>query len=148
MLRTKESLQKMLQASRERQEKKRQQLSVKKLKLKEERYQQNLINQRLDRAKDKLLQQRAKERKMEELQALVKKTFQKPLKQATEHPRRYKTYHSNQVERFTPEEDLYTTREQLQQYEIEHGGKVGSFINWTLWDKLIAKARQNNKSKC
>ena len=144
-LRTKESLQKMLQASRERQEKKRQQLSVKKLKLKEERYQQNLINQRLDRASEKLRLQREKERKMEELQALIKKTPQKTLKQATEHPRRYKTYHSNQVERFTPEEDLYTTREELQQYEIEHGGKIGSFINWTLWDNLIAKARQNNK---
>lgn len=144
-LRTKESLEKMLQASRERQEKKRQQLSIKKLKLKEEKYQQNLINQRLDRAKDKLLQQRAKEKKMEELQALIKKTPQRTLNEATEHPRRYKTYHSNQVERFSAEEDLYTTREQLQQYEIEHGGKVGSFINWTLWDRLIAKSRENNK---
>ena len=63
MLRTKESLQKMLQESRERQEKKRQQLSVKKLKLKEERYQQNLINQRLDRASEKLRLQRKKEKK-------------------------------------------------------------------------------------
>jgi hypothetical protein len=146
-LRTKESLQKMLQASRERQEKKRQQAEIKKVKLREERYQLTLQNQRLDRAKDKLLQQRAKERKMEELQALIKKTPQRALNEATEHPRRYKTYHSNQVERFTPEEDLYTTREELQQYEIEHGGKVGSFINWNAWDKLIAKARQNNKSK-
>lgn len=145
MLRTKESLQKMLQASRERQEKKRQQLSVKKLKLKEERYQQNLINQRLDRASEKLRLQREKERKMEELQALIKKTSQKPLKQATEPPKKLRTYHTTTIERFSAEEDLYITREELQQYEIEHGGKVGSFINWKKWDELIAKARENNK---
>lgn len=144
-LRTKESLEKMLQAYRERQEKKRQQISVKKLKLKEERYQQNLINQRLDRASEKLRLQREKERKMEELQALAQKTFQKPLKQATEPPKKLRTYHTTTIERFSAEEDLYTTREQLQQYEIEHGGKVGSFINWDVWDRLIAKSRQNNK---
>ena len=145
MLRTKESLEKMLQASRERQQRKQQKAEIKKVKLREERYQLTLQNQRLDRAKDKLLQQRAKEKKMEELQALIKKTPQKPLKQATEPPKKLRTYHTTTIERFSAEEDLYTTREQLQQYEIEHGGKVGSFINWTLWDKLIAKARQNNK---
>lgn len=143
-LRTKESLQKMLQASRERQQRKQQKAEIKKVKLKEEKYQLTLQLQRLDRAKDKLLQQRAKERKMEELQALIKKTPQRALNEATEHPRRYKTYHSNQVERFTPEEDLYLTREELMAAEERGEGK----INWDVWDKLIAKARQNNKSKC
>lgn len=140
-LRTKESLQKMLQASRERQEKKRQQLSIKKLKLKEERYQQNLINQRLDRASEKLRLQREKERKMEELQALVKKTFQKPLKQATEPPKKLRTYHTTTIERFSAEEDLYTTREELMAAEERGEGA----IRWDVWDKLIAKGRKWNE---
>lgn len=47
---------------------------------------------------------------------------------------------------FGQEKSLYTTREELQQYEIENGGKIGSFINWSKFDELIAKNREEMTS--
>lgn len=47
---------------------------------------------------------------------------------------------------FGQEKSLYTTREELQQYEIENGGKIGSFIRWDKWDELIAKNREEMAS--
>lgn len=43
---------------------------------------------------------------------------------------------------FGQEKNLYTTREELQQYEIENGGKIGSFIRWDVFDRLVAKNRE------
>lgn len=142
-LRTKESLQKMLQASRERQQRKQQKAEIKKVKLREEKYQLTLQNQRLDRALEKLRLQREKERKMEELQALAQKTSQKPLKQATEPPKKLRTYHTTTIERFSAEEDLYTL-EELKNIETLYPNETGR-INWDVWNRLIAKSRENNK---
>lgn len=47
-------------------------------------------------------------------------------------------YGSNFIERFTDEEDLYQTREELMEAEDRFEGE----INWELWDKLINKYRK------
>lgn len=47
-------------------------------------------------------------------------------------------YHSNQFERDSGEEDLYTTREELQEAEARGEGS----INWDAFDKLIQETRE------
>lgn len=46
-------------------------------------------------------------------------------------------YHSNQFERDSGEEDLYTTREELQEAEARGEGA----INWDFWNYLTQKTR-------
>lgn len=130
-LRTKEKLQQLLQESRERQARKKE-------KLKQDKYKLNLQQERQFRLEQKTLLQQEKLKKMEELYLLAQKPSQKQNKQP---PSKLKTYHSTTIERFSSDDELYTTREQLMEAEDRGEGK----INWSLWDKLIAKARQNNK---
>lgn len=49
-------------------------------------------------------------------------------------------YNSNLIERETAEEDLYQTREELQQWERENY----PCINWDLWDRLVQEFRRKN----
>lgn len=47
-------------------------------------------------------------------------------------------YHTSLIERQTAEEDLYTTREQLMDWEDKHY----QCIRWDVWDGLIKKLRK------
>lgn len=132
-LRTKENLQKLFQASRERIQKKKEQL-------KQEKYKLNLQIQKVERAQLKSLLQQEKLKKMEQLQALAMKASQKPLNEATEPTKKLMTYHTTTIERFSAEEDLYTTREQLMAAEERGEGK----INWEKFDQLVKNFRERN----
>jgi len=132
-LRTKENLQKLFQASRERIQKKKEQL-------KQEKYKLNLQIQKVERAQLKSLLQQEKLKKMEQLQALAIKASQKPLNEATEHPKKLMTYHTTTIERYSAEENLYTTREELMAAEERGEGK----INWEKFDQLVKNFRERN----
>ena len=131
-LRTKENLQKLFQASRERIQKKKEQR-------KQEKYKLNLQIQKAERAQLKSLLQQEKLKKMEQLQVLALKASQKALNEATE-PFNYKVYNSNLIERETAEENLYTTREELMAAEERGEGK----INWEKFDQLVKNFRERN----
>lgn len=47
-------------------------------------------------------------------------------------------YHTSLIERQTAEEDLYTTREQLMDWEDKHY----QCIRWDIWDKMVTKLRK------
>lgn len=115
-IRTPEQLQRIFQASRERKQKERQ-------------------RQRLNKQADRLLKQALRDEKrkrMEQLQALVKKTPQKPLKWSV--TELYIT--SNRyIEKDADGIHLYKTREELMEAEKRGEGK----INWILWDRLITE---------
>lgn len=136
-LKTKQSLQRMFQESRERQKKKKEQQSKLKLQARKEKYKHQ------DQILKKCLQIDEK-RRMEELQALAKKCSQKPLNEATEPSKpsfkTYSIYRSSLIERNTSENDLYLTREELMAAEDRGEGA----IRWDIWDKLV-KVRQTSK---
>lgn len=127
-VRTQESLQKLFEESRLRQQKK--QL---KLQQQEEKRQHKLNKQKEIEAyrkaqesiKKALAKQQSKQQKIEQQRAL------KWLK--TE--RTISIYHSRYVERFADEDDLYTSREELEE-------AMPHCINWTLWDELVNKTRK------
>lgn len=127
-IRTQEQLKAMFNQSRQRKEKERQRQRLEKQK----QYQQ------LCKEADRLLkeeQERAKRERMEQLQALVKKTPQKPLKcTVTE---LYIT--SNRyIEKDNDGLHYYQTVEELQQWEKEHW----KCINWDVWNRLINDTRK------
>ena len=128
-LRTKENLQKLFQASRERNQKKKEQL-------KQEKYKLNLQIQKVERAHLKTLLQQEKERKMEQLQALAMKASQNQNKQPSEtcHPPQSNKY----IQRYSSDENLYLTREELMAAEERGEGK----INWELFDKLTNEFKE------
>lgn len=132
-LRTKENLQKLFQASRERIQKKKEQL-------KQEKYKLNLQIQKVERAQLKSLLQQEKLKKMEQLQALAMKVSQKPLNEAIQPSKKLMTYHTTTIERFSAEEDLYTTREELMAAEERGEGK----INWEKFDQLVKNFRERD----
>lgn len=132
-LRTKEKLQQLLQESRERQARKKE-------KLKQDKYKLNLQQERQFRLEQKTLLQQEKLKKMEELYLLAQKPSQKQNKQP---PSKLKTYHSTTIERFSSDDELYTTREQLMEAEDRGEGK----INWSVWDRLVEESKYNNKPK-
>ena len=110
---TQESLQRLFEASRLRNEKKKQEEQLKYRKAQE------------STRKARALQQ-SKEKE---------KTSQKPLKQEI----RYITvYNSNFIEREPNDRDLYLTREELMEAEDRGEGK----LNWSLLDKLIEETKQ------
>ena len=66
----------------------------------------------------------------------AKKLAENAQKQQTEaFSRTIYIYNTKYVERFIGEDDLYTTREQLEE-------AMPNNINWTLWDKLIEETKQ------
>lgn len=127
-VRTQESLQRLFAESRLRQEKKQIKLQ------KEEEKKQHKLNKQKEietyrkaqeSIKKALAKQQSKQQKIEQQRAL------KWLK--TE--RTISIYHSRYIERFADEDDLYTSREELEQ-------AIPNNINWTLWDELVNKTRK------
>ena len=131
-LKTKESLQRMFEESRERQKKKatrfeRKQQSLQRLK--EIYYHQDqILKKSLQDEKNKV---------MDNLQALLKKRSQNVRKLA---PIELEQYQDTWQLCETNESDLYHTREELQEAEKRQEGK----INWSVWDKLINNRQWNN----
>ena len=118
-LRTEESLQKLFEASRLRSLKRKQQEQLKYKKAQEAT------------KKARALQQSTK----------VKQTPQKAQEQQiTAISRIISIYNSKYIERFIGEDDLYQTREELEQ-AMPHN------INWTLWDELVNKTKKDLKKK-
>lgn len=114
---TQASLQRLFEASRLRSLKRKQQEQLKYKKAQES-------------IKKALAKQQSKEQE---------KTSQNNWKQQTEPiSRTICIYNTRYVERFADENELYQTREQLKEAEQRGEGK----INWTLWQELVNKTRQ------
>lgn len=134
-IRTEESLQRLFAESRARNEKK--QL---KLQQQEEKRQHKLNKQKEIEAyrkaqesiKKTLAQQQYNQQKIERQKA------QKQLK--IECSRTIAIYNTKYIERFIGEDDLYQTREELEQ-------AMPHCINWTLWDELVNKTKKDLKKK-
>lgn len=110
-LRTQESLQRLFEASRLRNEKKKQE----------------------EQLKYKKAQESTKKALAKQQSTKDKKTHQKDWKQSQiELSRTITIYNTKYIERFIGEDDLYTSREELEE-AMPHN------INWTLWDKLVNK---------
>lgn len=130
-VRTQESLQRLFAESRARQEKK--QLKAQK---EEEKRQHQLNKQKEMEAyrkasqsiKKALAEQQSKQQKIEQQRAF------KQLK--TE--RTISIYHSKYVERFIADDDIYTSREELEMAEP-------NVINWSLWDRLVDVTKKSIK---
>jgi len=110
-LRTQESLQRLFEASRLRQEKKK--------RLQEQKY-----KNAQESTKKALAKQQSKKQE---------KTPQKGWKQQIT-----AIYNTKYIERFADDDDLYTSREELEQ-AMPHN------INWTLWDELVNKTKKDLK---
>ena len=113
-IRTKESLQKLFEASRLRQQQLKEQETKKYRKAQEA-------------VKKALAKQQSKERE---------KTSQNDWKQPQiEFSRTICIYNTKYVERFADDNDLYQTREELEE-------AMPNNINWRLWDSIVNKTRQ------
>lgn len=113
-IRTKESLQKLFEASRLRSLKRKQQEQLKYKKAQES-------------IKKALTKQLSKEQE---------KTSQKPQKQLQiELSRTIHIYNVKYIERFADDEDLYQTRDELEK-------AMPNNINWRLWDSIVNKTRK------
>jgi len=128
MVRTREQLKDLFRESREQKQKERQQKRLEKQK----QYQQ------LCKQADQLLKQAIqdeKRKRMEQLQALVKKTPQKPLKWSVT-----EFYISNNkyIEKDADGIHYYQTREELMAAEERGEGK----INWSKFDQLVSETRK------
>ena len=118
-LRTEESLQRLFEISRLRNEKKKQEEQLKYKKAQES-------------TKKALAKQQSKKQE---------KTPQKAQEQQiTAISRIISIYNSKYIERFIGEDDLYTSREELEE-AMPHN------INWTLWDSLVNKTKKDLKNK-
>ena len=118
-IRTKESLEKLFEASRLRQQRLKEQ-ETKKYKNAQEA------------VKKALAKQQSKKQE---------KTPQKAQEQSQiEFSRTITIYNTRYVERFIGEDDLYQTREELEE-AMPHN------INWTLWDELVNKTIKDLKKE-
>ena len=127
-IRTTQQLKDLFQQSRERKQKEKEQHK----KDRQKQYQQ------LCKEADQLLKQALqdeKRKRLEQLQALIKKTPQKPLKWSVT-----EFYISNNryIEKDADGIHYYQTRSELQQWEKEHW----QCINWDVWDRLITETRK------
>lgn len=112
-IRTEESLQKLFEASRTRQQRLKEQETKKYRKAQES-------------TKKALAKQQSKERE---------KASQKAQKQPQiELSRTITIYNTKYIERFIGEDDLYTSREELEDAEPNN-------INWELWDELVRQTK-------
>lgn len=132
-IRTQESLQKLFEESRLRQEKKQLKLQ------KEEEKRQHKLNKQKEieayrkaqeSIKKALAKQQSKQQKIEQQKA------QKQLK--IEYSRTIAIYHTKYIERFADEDDLYTSREELMEAEQRGEGKV----NWDKFNEIVNKTRK------
>lgn len=120
VIRTQESLQRLFEASRLRQEKKK--------RLQEQKYR---------KAQESIKKALAKQQSNKQ-----KKTSQNAQEQQIEvFSRTIIIYNTKYIERFADDDDLYVTREQLKEAEERGEGK----INWKLWDNLVQKTKQQLK---
>lgn len=118
-IRTKESLEKLFEASRLRQQRLKEQ-ETKKYRNAQESTKKALADKLS--TKDEKLAQKAQEQQIEAFSRTIT------------------IYNTRYVERFVGEDDLYTSREELEQ-AMPHN------INWTLWDSLVNKTRKDLKKK-
>ena len=118
-IRTKESLEKLFEASRLRQQRLKEQ-ETKKYKNAKQAVKKALADKLS--TKDKKLAQKAQEQQIEAFSSILT------------------IYNTKYIERFIGEDDLYVTREQLEE-AMPHN------INWTLWDELVNKTRKDLKKK-
>lgn len=120
-------LRRLFQQTKDRKAKERQQ---KKIQRQKEYYQ-------LCKQADQLLKEdreRQKKELMDKLTTLSPKRSQN-VRKCSLSISKYSIYHSNLIERETPTDDLYTTREELMEAERRGEGA----INWTLWNELVNK---------
>ena len=118
-IRTEESLQKLFEASRLRNEKKK----------------------RLQEQKYKKAKQAVKKALGDKLSTDNEKSRQKAQEQPQiELSRTIRIYNVKYIERFADDEDLYQTREELEE-------AMPNNINWTLWDSLVNKTKNDLKKK-
>ena len=116
-IRTEESLQRLFEASRLRNEKKK----------------------RLQEQKYKKAKQAVKKALGDKLSTDKEKTPQNDWKQPQiELSRTIRIYNVKYIERFADDDDLYQTREELMEAERRGEGK----INWDKWDELVNKTRK------
>ena len=121
-IRTEESLQKLFEESRLRQQR-----------LKEQ-----------EREKYKKASQSVKKVLADKLSTKQEKTSQNDWKQPQiELSRTIHIYNVKYIERFADDEDLYQTREELMGAERRGEGK----INWDKWDELVNKTKNDLKKK-
>lgn len=119
---TQESLQKLFEASKRRQQR------LKEEETKKYRKAQQAVKKALDKqqsTKDEKLAQKAQKRQTEAFSRTIS------------------IYNSKYVERFIGEDDLYTTREELMEAEQRGEGK----IKWDKWDSLVNKTKKDLKKK-
>lgn len=130
ILKTQESLQRMFNQSKKQQEKKR---------LRKTQKQQSL--QRLKEIyhhQDILLKKSLQERKkttMDNLSKLIKKRAQEPQKPPQNE---FYVYNERYRERYTDEDDLYDSIEELQAWENENY----PCINWDAWHKVVQETKK------
>lgn len=118
-IRTKESLEKLFEASRLSSLKRKQQEQLKYKKAQEA-------------VKKALAKQQSKKQE---------KTPQKAQEQPQiEFSRIVAIYNTKYIERFVGDDDLYTSREELEE-AMPHN------INWTLWDELVNKTKKDLKKR-
>lgn len=116
-IRTEEELKKLFELSRQSQQRKKEQ--------QKQRYKK--ASQDVKKALNRK-QQREQKQSQPKPQKQVKITFSLSI------------YNTNLIERETAEEDLYQTREELQQWERENY----PCINWDVWDRLVQEFRRRN----
>lgn len=126
-VRTQESLQKLFQESRLRQEKKQLKLQKEEEKRLNKQKEIEAYRKASQRVKKALAKQQSKQQKIEQQRALKQ--------QKIECSRTIAIYHTKYIERFIGEDDLYQTRQELEQ-------AMPHCINWTLWDELVNKTRK------
>lgn len=118
-LRTKESLEKLFEVSRLRQQRLKEQ-KTKKYRNAQESTKKALADKLS--TKDKKLAQKAQEHTQIEFSRTIT------------------IYNTKYIERFVGDDDLYQTREELEE-AMPHN------INWTLWDELVNKTKKDLNKK-
>ncbi len=100
--------------------------------------QKRLQQQEKQKAKQKQIkaQEQLRKKKHKQHQAKLEKEAQKAQEQQIEViSRTICIYNTKYIERFIGEDDLYTTREELENAEPNN-------INWRLWDSIVNKTRK------
>lgn len=118
-IRTKESLEKLFEASRLRQQRLKEQ-ETKKYRNAQESTKKALADKLS--TKDEKMPQKAQEQPKIEFSRIIA------------------IYNTKYIERFIGEDDLYTSREELEQ-------AMPNNINWKLWDSLVNKTKKDLKKK-
>lgn len=121
-IRTKESLEKLFEASRLRQQRLKEQ-KTKKYRNAQESTKKALADKLS--TKDEKMHQKAQEKQIEAFSSILT------------------IYNTKCIERFVGEDDLYVTREQLKEAEARGEGK----INWNRFDELVQRTKQGIKEE-